>query len=58
MANQAEDQLKHVRFLRAGDEAGHAALVKLGYSYRGMSKKNSQIFVHRTSTDAWTSRWR
>jgi len=45
MANEAEGHLKHVRFLQAGNEAGRSELLKLGYTYRGMSKKNSQIFV-------------
>lgn len=52
MANRKEAALKawetirrRYRYLPAGDEAGKAELLKLGYTYRGMSKKNSQIFV-------------
>jgi len=39
------EQLKKFRYLPAGDKVGHDALVAVGYSYRGISKKNSQIFV-------------
>jgi len=39
------EQLKKIRYLPAGDEAGRETLLKLGYTYRGISKKNYQIFV-------------
>jgi RecB family endonuclease NucS len=39
------EPLKRIRYLQAGDKKGHDALIALGYSYRGLSKKNSQIFV-------------
>jgi RecB family endonuclease NucS len=39
------EQLKKFRYLPAGDKAGHDDLIARGYSYRGISKKNSQIFV-------------
>lgn len=39
-------RLSHVRYLKQGDEAGRLGLEKkLGYVFRGISKKDSQIFV-------------
>jgi len=40
-----DNELKHVRFLPGNDEAGRATLEKLGYAFRGISKKGSQIMV-------------
>ena len=37
--------LKHVRYLPKDDEAGRLRLEKLGYVFRGISKKGSQVFV-------------
>jgi RecB family endonuclease NucS len=39
------EQLKRVRYIKVGDKKGHDSLIALGYSYRGVSKKNNQIFV-------------
>jgi RecB family endonuclease NucS len=43
------EQLKRFRYLSAGDEAGRLELEKLGYAYRGLDKKNYQIFVLKTA---------
>jgi endonuclease len=43
------EPLKRVRYIKAGDKKGHDSLIALGYSYRGISKKNNQIFVLSTS---------
>src|SRR6266851_3417232 len=40
-----DTQLKRVRFLQGNDEAGRVNLEKLGYAFRGISKKGSQIMV-------------
>jgi hypothetical protein len=39
------DPLKHVRYLPQGDKEGAEKLRKLGYEFRGISGKGSQIFV-------------
>ena len=45
MRNEAEGELKHLRFLHGNDKAGRKKLEALGYTFRGLSKKASQIFV-------------
>jgi RecB family endonuclease NucS len=41
------EPLKRVRYIKSGDKKGHDSLIALGYEYRGISKKNNQIFVLR-----------
>src|SRR5437868_12272144 len=48
------EPLKRVRYIKAGDKKGHDSLIALGYSYRGISKKNNQIFVLSGSPSAET----
>ena len=40
-----DTQLKHVRYLPQGDQAGRQELISAGYEFRGISKKGSQVFV-------------
>jgi hypothetical protein len=40
-----DNQLSHVRYLQKGDESGRRGLEKLGYVFKGISKKGSQVFV-------------
>jgi RecB family endonuclease NucS len=40
-----DTQLKHVRYLKRDDEVGRRDLERLGYVFRGSTKKGSQIMV-------------
>jgi RecB family endonuclease NucS len=48
------EPLKRIRYIKVGDKKGHDSLIALGYEYRGISKKNNQIFVLRASPSVET----